>query len=231
MTGHNYESAQTTWKRPENCGGDESQKKEFADENIVRRAQQGDGTAFEQIYRRNSPRIFGLCLRMVRNTSEAEDLTQEAFLQAFRKIKTFRGESAFSTWLYRLSINVVLMYLRKKKLHCTPLGTHEGSEGNGAKEQDIRSAGAPLKGLIDRVYLRQAVNQLSPTCKMVFVLHDIQGYKHREIAGMMDSSVGTSKGRLHRARTLLREFLRERLSGFPAGNDPAYQASQYQPGY
>jgi RNA polymerase sigma-70 factor, ECF subfamily len=199
--------------------------------NVVWRAQQGDGAAFERIYQLHCPRIFALCLRMVRNPTEAEDLTQEAFLQVFRKIKTFRGESAFSTWFHRLTLNVVLMYLRKKKLCCAPSErTREMNKKNDGQEQEFGGPDAFLTGLIDRFHLERAVDQLPTSCKMVFVLHDIQGYKHQEIAGMMDSSVGTSKGRLHRARARLRELLRESLNGFPAGNETASQTSQYQPG-
>jgi len=232
MTGHNYDSAQTACKRMQNYAGDESQTKVLPEENIVRRAQQGDRDAFERIYRSNCARIFGLCLRMVGNASEAEDLTQEAFLLVFRKIRTFRGESAFSTWLYRLSMNVVLMHLRKKRLRWAPLErTKELNEENCGQEQDFGGPYACLTGLIDRCHLERAVDQLPPACKMVFVLHDIQGYKHQEIARMMESSMGTSKGRLHRARALLRELLRESMHGFPVGNGAHGQASQCQPSY
>jgi RNA polymerase sigma-70 factor, ECF subfamily len=232
MTAYNYDSAQTAWKRTDGDDGDESQWKEFPEENIIRRAQQGDSAAFERIYELNSPRIFGLCLRMVGNASEAEDLTQEAFLLVFRKIRTFRGESAFSTWLYRLSINVVLMHLRKKKLRWAPLeGIRELDEENRGREKEVGGPDTSLTGLLDRFNLERAVDQLSPTCKMVFVLHDIQGYKHQEIAGMMDSSVGTSKGRLHRARTRLRELLQESLSCLPIGFDASRQNSHCQSSY
>ena len=231
MIGENYTSAQRAWKRTDGHDGDESQKKKFPEESIIQRAQQGDGTAFECIYRSNSRRIFGLCLRMVGNASEAEDLTQEAFLLVFRKIRTFRGESAFSTWLYRLSINVVLMHLRKKKLRWAPLEkTRELNEKNRSREQEVGGSDSLLAGLIDRFNLERAVDQLPPTCKMVFVLHDIQGYKHQEIAGMMDSTVGTSKGRLHRAHRRLRELLQETMHGFPVGVEASGQTSQYQPG-
>jgi RNA polymerase sigma-70 factor (ECF subfamily) len=149
---------------------------------------------------------------MVGNPAEAEDLTQDAFLQLFRKIGTFRGESAFSTWLHRLSVNVVLMKLRKKTLPETSLeeSTDPEDEANGPR----REIGGPdllLTGSIDRVHLERAIEQLPPGYRQVFVLHDVQGYEHNEIAGLMDCSIGNSKSQLHKARMRLRELLQETL--------------------
>jgi len=183
---------------------------------IIRRAQRGDAAAFESIYRMYSRRVYSLCLHMIGNPAEAEDLSQEAFLRVFRKIQTFRGESAFSTWLHRLATNVVLMHLRKKKftaisLDETPRSNEEGAPvGNEVGGPDVM-----LAGLIDRVNLKRAVEQLPTAHKMVFVLHDVHGYKHEEIAEIMDSTVGTSKGRLHRARLRLRDLLRELVGSIP----------------
>jgi RNA polymerase sigma-70 factor (ECF subfamily) len=178
----------------------------------IRLAQQGDASAFEHIYRLHSRRVYALCLRMVGNPAEAEDLTQDAFLQLFRKIGTFRGESAFSTWLHRLSVNVVLMKLRKKALPVTSLeeSTDPEDEANGPR----REIGGPdllLTGSIDRVHLERAIEQLPPGYRQVFVLHDVQGYEHNEIAGLMDCSIGNSKSQLHKARMRLRELLQETL--------------------
>ena len=178
----------------------------------IRLAQQGDASAFEHIYRLHSRRVYALCLRMVGNPAEAEDLTQDAFLQLFRKIGTFRGESAFSTWLHRLSVNVVLMKLRKKTLPETSLeeSTDPEDEVNGPR----REIGAPdllLTGSIDRVHLERAIEQLPPGYRQVFVLHDVQGFEHNEIAGLMDCSIGNSKSQLHKARMRLRELLQETL--------------------
>jgi RNA polymerase sigma-70 factor (ECF subfamily) len=175
-------------------------------------AQQGDASAFEHIYRLHSRRVYALCLRMVGNPAEAEDLTQDAFLQLFRKIATFRGESAFSTWLHRLSVNVVLMKLRKKTLPETSLeeSTDPEDEANGPR----REIGGPdllLTGSIDRVHLERAIEQLPPGYRQVFVLHDVQGFEHNEIAGLMDCSIGNSKSQLHKARMRLRELLQETL--------------------
>jgi RNA polymerase sigma-70 factor, ECF subfamily len=147
---------------------------------------------------------------MVGNTAEAEDLAQEAFLQLFRKIATFRGESAFSTWLHRLSVNVVLMRLRKKTLAETSLDeTAEPDDESSGPRKDIGGPDLRLSGSVDRVNLERAVEQLPPGYRSVFVLHDVQGYEHNEIATIMNCSIGNSKSQLHKARMRLRELLQE----------------------
>lgn len=147
---------------------------------------------------------------MVGNASDAEDLTQEAFLQLFRKVGTFRGESAFSTWLHRMTVNVVLMRLRKKALPVTSLEeTTEPDEETGGPRKDVGAQDLRLEGSIDRVNLERCVEQLPPGYKTVFVLHDIQGYEHNEIAEIMGCSIGNSKSQLHKARMRLRELLHE----------------------
>jgi RNA polymerase sigma-70 factor, ECF subfamily len=178
----------------------------------IRLAQLGDAAAFERLYRMHNRRVYSLCLRMLNNTAEAEDLTQEAFLQLFRKIGTFRGESAFSTWLHRLSVNVVLMKLRKKSGTESSLDemTEPDEDGNGPR-RDFGTVDLRLSGSIDRVNLQRAVDQLPPGYKSVFVLHDVQGYEHNEIAEIMDCSIGNSKSQLHKARMRLRELLQEEL--------------------
>lgn len=185
---------------------------ELPEAEAVRLAQQGDAAAFERLYRLHSRRVYSLCLRMVGNTAEAEDLTQEAFLQLFRKIATFRGESAFSTWLHRLAVNVVLMKLRKKSGTETSLEeVTEPDEESGGPRRDFGSPDLRLMGSIDRVHLQRAVDHLPPGYKAVFVLHDVQGYEHNEIAEIMDCSIGNSKSQLHKARMRLRELLHEVL--------------------
>jgi RNA polymerase sigma-70 factor (ECF subfamily) len=147
---------------------------------------------------------------MVGNTAEAEDLTQEAFLQLFRKISTFRGESAFSTWLHRLAVNVVLMRLRKKTGSETSLEeVTEPDEEGGGPRRDFGGPDLGLSGSIDRVNLQRAVEQLPAGYKAVFVLHDVQGYEHNEIADIMGCSIGNSKSQLHKARMRLRDLLHE----------------------
>ena len=177
---------------------------------IIQRAQSGESAAFEIIYQQYASRVYALCLRMLRDPVEAEDLTQEAFLQLFRKLSTFRGESAFSTWLYRLTVNLVLMRLRKKS---PPIVSIESS-ADPESEVDPPSidVGAPdllLEGSIDRLRLERCIAQLPAGYRAIFVLHDIQGYRHDEIAKIVGRSVGDSKSQLHKARMRLRELLHE----------------------
>lgn len=189
-----------------------SEATELAEADAIRLAQQGDATAFERIYQLHSRRVYSLCLRMVSNPAEAEDLTQEAFLQLFRKIATFRGESAFSTWLHRMAVNVVLMRLRKKTMAVTSLEeATEPDEESGGPRRDFGGPDLQLTGSIDRMNLGRAIEQLPPGYKAVFVLHDIQGYEHNEIAGILNCSIGNSKSQLHKARMRLRQLLHETL--------------------
>lgn len=179
---------------------------------LLAKAQEGSHAAFAQIYSLHKRRVYSLCLRMLGNVAEAEDLTQEAFLQLHRKIATFRGDSAFSTWLHRLTINVVLMHLRRKGLNLISLdeALDPGSE-HGASHGPSRSFGAPdlrLTGSIDRMTLEKAVEDLPAGYRLIFVLHDIEGYEHNEIATLLDCSIGNSKSQLHKARMKLREALR-----------------------
>ena len=173
----------------------------------IERAKQGDGEAFEALYNLHKRRVYSLCLRMTANTAAAEDLTQEAFLQLFRKISTFRGESAFSTWLHRMAVNVVLMQLRKKGLPVVALEeTMETEEEGPRKEPGAEDLN--LAGSIDRMQLQQSIGALPPGYRMIFLLHDVEGYEHNEIAEMVGCSIGNSKSQLHKARMKLREFLK-----------------------
>ncbi len=173
----------------------------------IERAKQGDAEAFEALYNLHKRRVYSLCLRMTANTAAAEDLTQEAFLQLFRKIGTFRGESAFSTWLHRMAVNVVLMQLRKKGLPVVPLEeTMEGEEEAPRKEPGAEDP--RLAGSIDRMQLQLSIKALPPGYRMIFLLHDVEGYEHNEIAEMVGCSIGNSKSQLHKARMKLRELLK-----------------------
>jgi RNA polymerase sigma-70 factor (ECF subfamily) len=173
----------------------------------IERAKQGDAEAFEVLYNLHKRRVYSLCLRMTANTAAAEDLSQEAFLQLFRKIATFRGESAFSTWLHRMAVNVVLMQLRKKGLSVVPLeDTVETEEDVPRKE--LGATDAKLAGSVDRLQLQRAIDALPPGYKSIFVLHDVEGYEHNEIAEMVGCSIGNSKSQLHKARLKLRELLK-----------------------
>lgn len=175
---------------------------------LIERAKQGDAWAFQALYDKHKRRVYSLCLRMTSNTAEAEDLAQEAFLQLYRKIGTFRGESAFSTWLHRLSVNVVLMHLRKKSLPVVSLDeTTSGGEEDTPKK-DFGAQDLALSGSIDRLQLQRAVADLPPGYRTIFVLHDVEGYEHNEIANIMGCSIGNSKSQLHKARMKLREMLK-----------------------
>ena len=177
---------------------------------IIQRATEGDSTAFECLYRSHCKRVYAVCLRMVGDTTEAEDLTQEAFLLLFRKIHTFRGESAFSTWLYRLVVNTVLMHLRKKSLPVVSMELGHAPDGEATPSSvEIAASDLLLEGLIDRINLGRCVAQLPAGSRAIFVLHDIQGYQHREIAELLGRSEGASKSQLHKARKRLRELLHE----------------------
>jgi RNA polymerase sigma-70 factor, ECF subfamily len=173
----------------------------------IERAKQGDAEAFEVLYSLHKRRVYSLCLRMTANTAAAEDLTQEAFLQLFRKIATFRGESAFSTWLHRMAVNVVLMQLRKKGLPVVPLEDTVDTEEETPRKE-LGALDPALAGSLDRLQLQRAVEGLPPGYRMIFLLHDVEGYEHNEIAGMVGCSIGNSKSQLHKARMKLRELLK-----------------------
>jgi RNA polymerase sigma-70 factor, ECF subfamily len=173
----------------------------------IEKAKQGDAEAFEVLYNLHKRRVYSLCLRMTANAAEAEDLTQEAFLQLFRKIGTFRGESAFSTWLHRMAVNVVLMQLRKKSLPVVPLEDTVETEEEAPKKE-LGAADLKLTGSLDRLQLERAIERLPPGYRTIFVLHDVEGFEHNEIAEIAGCSIGNSKSQLHKARIKLRELLK-----------------------
>ena len=163
----------------------------------VERARQADASAFEQLYRANVDRVYGLCLRMTGERSEAEDCVQEAFIQAWNKLDKFRGDSSFGTWMHRVAVNVVLGRMRKSK-----------------REQDrIRAVSevAPARETIaddgELRDLEQAINELPSGARHVFVLHAVYGYSHGETGDMLGIAEGTSKAQLSRARRLLTQQL------------------------
>ena len=161
---------------------------------------------FDLIYRRHRQYVYSLCARMLRDPVEAEDLAQETFLLVFRKMHTFRGEAAFSSWLYRLTINTVLMSLRRKTHVLLSVDDLTTDWENGGLPE-IATADVRLCGLFDRLNLETAVDLLPSGCKTTFILHDVEGYEHREIAQILGCSVGNSKSQLHRARRRLRKLL------------------------
>ena len=194
---------------------------EFPEAEAIRLAQQGDERGFERIYRLHSQRVYALCLRMMRgNSAEAEELTQESFLQLFRKIGTFRGESAFSTWLHRLTFNIVLMRLRRHSFQVLSLDEmlEPGEKTAGLLQKHIGSRDLRLAGSADRMDVEWALKQLPRGYRAVFILHDVQGYEHNEIAAIRGCSLGNSKSQLHKARARLRQLLQ---TGVPEKNDVA----------
>jgi len=187
---------------------EEDEQSEIAEEEIIRQAKEGTAEAFEQLYRRYSKRVYHLCLRMVKNEAEAEDLTQEAFMRVFRKIHTFQGKSAFSTWLHRVSVNTVLMSLRKKRRVEIPLENDDGYEEEPGVPRQIPGGPDPsLTGLFDRENLKRVFRQMPDGYKRMLVLHDVFGYEHNEIASLLNCSVGNSKSQLHKARVRMRTLL------------------------
>lgn len=176
---------------------------------LITRAKGGDEEAFEALFHAYERRVYLLCVRMTGDSSEAEDLTQETFLQIFRKISTFRNESAFSTWLHRVTVNVVLMHLRRKRLPLVPIEQPDLSQ----EEPVWREYGAEdrvLVGLMDRILIRRALAELPKGRQAILVLHDMEGYRHTEIAELQNCSIGNSKSQLSRARWNMRELLESR---------------------
>src|SRR5207253_5004919 len=188
-------------------GGLTDPKQRITETEAIEQTKQGNEAAFEALYHLHKRRVYSLCLRMVSNPAQAEDLAQEAFLQLFRKISTFRGESAFSTWLHRMTVNVVLMQLRKKGLPVVSLEETLESEEEAPKKE-LGGIDTKLAGSIDRMVLERAIGKLPPGYRMIFVLHDVEGYEHNEIAGIVGCSIGNSKSQLHKARMKLRELLK-----------------------
>jgi RNA polymerase sigma-70 factor, ECF subfamily len=177
------------------------------DSDLVTRAQQGDSDAFAALFHAQKGRIYSVCLRMTNNAAEAEEFTQDAFLQAFRKIETFRGDSAFSTWLHRIAVNTVLLRFRKKSL-CQVSLDEPYSGGDGTKmRREYGSRDNRLAGCVDRVALASAIKQLPQGYRTMFLLHEVEGYEHQEIAKILGCCVGTSKSQLHKAKLRIRGLL------------------------
>jgi RNA polymerase sigma-70 factor (ECF subfamily) len=170
-------------------------------------AKQGDAECFEFLYKFHKRRVYSICLRMVGKVELAEDLTQEAFLQLYRKIASFRGDSAFSTWLHSVTVNIVLMHVRKRGLTEVSLDETLEPDEDGGPQKEFGKPDRVLAGSIDRVILERAIESLPPGYRIIFVLHDVEGYEHNEIAEMLGCSIGNSKSQLHKARMKLREVL------------------------
>jgi RNA polymerase sigma-70 factor, ECF subfamily len=175
---------------------------------LAQRASGGDMAAFEEIYQRHHRRVYSICLRMLQNAHEAEDLTQDVFIQLYRKIGSFRGDSAFTTWLHRMTVNQVLMHFRKRTVKFEKT-TEEGE----TPDQVVAGTSNPNKmPIVDKIALENAIDQLPAGYKNVFVLHDVEGFEHEEVARILGCSVGTSKSQLHKARLKLQKLLRKKAN-------------------
>jgi RNA polymerase sigma-70 factor (ECF subfamily) len=163
-------------------------------------------SGFEDLYRTHYRRVYSICLRMTGSVAEAEDLTQEVFIQLHRKLGSFRGEAAFTTWLHRLTVNQVLMHFRKRSVR-SELTTDDGEIPDSVDPDTVNPESMPI---VDRIGLEIAISQLPPGYRAVFVLHDVEGYEHEEIARILGCSAGTSKSQLHKARLKLRRLLQQR---------------------
>jgi RNA polymerase sigma-70 factor, ECF subfamily len=171
---------------------------------LARRIASGDMQAFEELYNRYHRRVYNLCLRMTNDVSEAEDLAQEIFIHVYRKIGSFRGESAMMTWLHRVTVNKVLMHFRKNSVRRERM-----TEDGESPEPVVKNAETPSQmQAVDRIALDRAIAQLPPGYRAVFILHDVEGYEHAEVAQICGTAVGTSKSQLHKARKKLYELLK-----------------------
>ena len=173
---------------------------------LVKRAQEGDSEAFAALFHAHKARIYSICLRMTNNTAQAEDLTQDAFLQVFRKLSTFKGNSALSTWLYRIAVNTVLMHFRKKSLRQISLDEPCSQDAKQVR-REYGSWDGRLSGSVDRITLTRAIKDLPAGYRTIFLLHEVEGYEHQEIAKILDCSVGNSKSQLHKAKLRIRGLL------------------------
>lgn len=182
-----------------------------ADESaLAQRAAEGDVQAFEELYRRSAGRVFALCLRMSRDRERARELAHDAFVRAWEKLSTFRGEAAFTTWMHRLTVNLVLERQRSERRRAA----HEVSNTDRDAETGtgVATEGRPMLHLVrrdegDRLDLEAAIRTLPTNARTVFVLHEVEGFRHEEIAESMGIAPGTVRAHLHRARRLLMEYL------------------------
>jgi RNA polymerase sigma-70 factor (ECF subfamily) len=167
-----------------------------------------DMSGFDELYQKHYRRVYSICLRMTGNIAEAEDLTQEVFLQLHRKLKSFRGDAAFTTWLHRLTVNHVLMHFRKRRVR-SELTTEDGEMPDQIDPDSDNPQAMPI---VDRIALDTAIGKLPPGYRKVFVLHDVEGFEHEEVAKILGCSVGTSKSQLHKARLKLRKLLKRKAN-------------------
>ena len=181
-------------------------KKLKTDTDLISRAKDGDPEACAAIFEAHKRRVYSTCLLMTKNVADAEDLMQDAFIQIFRGIRTFRGDSAFSTWIYRVVVNTVLMTRRKRHLREVSLD-EPGNLDYSPVPREFGRDDNKLMGTVDRVALTQAANELPEGCRAIFILHEVEGYEHHEIAEQLSCSIGNSKSQLHKARLKMRKLL------------------------
>lgn len=185
----------------------ETKLRDDSESSLIQRAQAGDEQAFATLYQLHKKRVYSVCLQMTRDVADAEDLTQEAFLQVFRSVNSFRGDSAFSTWLYRIAVNTVLMKLRRRKAPPLLSLDEPVSKDSSSLKRDVGKADPSLSGAVDRIALRRAVEELPAGCRQIFDLHEVEGYQHHEIASLLECSIGNSKSQLHKAKMKMRDVL------------------------
>lgn len=185
----------------------EATNRDDSERSLIQRAQGGDEQAFATLFQLHKKRVYSVCLMMTKDVAEAEDLTQEAFLQVFRSVGSFRCDSAFSTWLYRIAVNTVLMKLRRRKAPPILSLDEPVSPESPSLRRDIGKADPRLSGAVDRIALRRAMQELPEGCRKIFALHEVEGYQHHEIAKMLECSVGNSKSQLHKAKMKMRDLL------------------------
>jgi RNA polymerase sigma-70 factor (ECF subfamily) len=178
-----------------------------SERSLIQRAQCGDQEAFGALFQLHKKRVYSVCLQMTKDVADAEDLTQEAFMQVFRNVNSFRGDSAFSTWLYRIAVNTVLMKLRRRKSPPLLSLDEPVSSDSPTLKRDIGKADPNLAGVVDRIALRRAIEELPVGCRQIFDLHEVQGYQHHEIARRLQCSIGNSKSQLHKAKMKMRDLL------------------------
>jgi RNA polymerase sigma-70 factor, ECF subfamily len=197
---------------------------------LIWRAQRGDEQAYEALFNAYKRRVYCVCLRMTRDPDQAEDLCQDAFLQLFRRIATFRGESTFSTWLHRLVVNVVLMHLRKKRPPLISLDETDSSGHERSGRREYATEDSRLTRTIDRISIAEALSLLPPGYRAAVLFHDAHGYEHCEIAQLRNCSASNSKSQLHKARRRLRALLSGKGHGHGSSkrkiSRPAFLATQ-----
>jgi RNA polymerase sigma-70 factor (ECF subfamily) len=176
---------------------------------LARRCQEGDVQAFETVYRRHAGRLYTLAVRMAGSAQEAEDLLQEVFLNAYRKMGSYRGEASLGTWLYRLSINHCLDHRRSRRVRQARIT--DSLDADGAPEPAAQRG--TMLSAVSRMDLERAIGQLPDGCRAAFLLHDVEGFEHQEVAVILGIATGTSKSQVHKARLRLRHLLAQPHGG------------------